>query len=129
MITNAHRIVPAIVHGRQIHIECPSFCTVDHVASPEGFIEDIWHAGDYADLMAPRMGKSPELALFARLGLDPYDSDPARHQTFVTVDDGGEGYYMAPDQAEEFADNLEAFAARIREMARLAGQAGFGCIA
>lgn len=115
-----HRIVPAIVSGQQIFIECPSWCTVDHVASPEGHLVDVWHAGEYADLNAPRIGKDPELALFARLGIDPYASEPERRRAFVTVDDGGEGFYMTPDLADQFAANLETFAEQIRAMARTA---------
>jgi hypothetical protein len=115
------RLVPAVVSGQQIHIECPSsWCTVDHVAKPEGFLVDVWHVGDYADLNAPRIGKDPQLVLFARLGIDPYASEPERRQAFVTVDDGGEGFYMTPDLADQFADNLVAFAEQIRTMARTA---------
>ncbi|MER6778450.1 MULTISPECIES: DUF6907 domain-containing protein [unclassified Streptomyces] len=120
MTTVEPRLVPAVVGGHQIWIECPSWCTVDHVAYSEGFLEDVWHCGDNADLFAPRIGKSPDLALYARLGLDPFDSDPGRRRAFVTVDDGSEGFYMAPDQADQFADNLEAFAEKIRAMARTA---------
>ncbi|MFB6805442.1 DUF6907 domain-containing protein [Streptomyces sp. NPDC056387] len=114
------RLVPAVVGGHQIHIECPVWCTVDHVAYSEGFLEDVWHCGDQADLYAPRIGKTPDLALYARLGLDSFDPDPARRKTFISVDDGSEGFYMAPDQADQFAENLEAFAEQIRAMARTA---------
>ncbi|MFD4912819.1 DUF6907 domain-containing protein [Streptomyces virginiae] len=117
------RVVPAVVSGSRIYIDCPSWCTVDHVESPEGHLEDVWHGGDYADLKVPRMDKTPDLLAFARLGLEPMDSDPQRRKAFVAVDDGGEGFYMRPDQADEFADNLEAFAARIRAMARTARDA------
>lgn len=111
------RIVPALVSGTRIFIECFAWCTVDHVTTPEGFIEDIWHGGDYADLNVPCIGKSPDLLAFARLGVDPTSSDLAKRQAFVSVDDGGEGYEMTPVQAVEFAGNLEVFAAQIRVMA------------
>lgn len=117
------RIVPAVVGGNRIYVECPSFCTVDHVASPEGHIEDVWHGGDYAHLNVPRLGKSPDLLAFARLGIDPASSDPAKRTAFVFVDDGGEGYEMSPAQADTFADNLERFAAEIRGMAHTAREA------
>lgn len=118
--TSVARFVPAVVRGQRIMIECPGWCTVDHVESPEGFLDDVWHAGDYADLNAPRIGKDAELVLFARLGIDPYASEPERRQAFVTVDGGDEGSYMTPDLADEFAANLEAFAEQIRSMARTA---------
>ncbi|NWF25266.1 hypothetical protein HW130_03135 [Streptomyces sp. PKU-EA00015] len=114
------RIVPAVVSGARIFIECPAWCTVDHVDSAENHIADVWHGGDYANLNVPRLGKSPDLLAFARLGVDPMSSDPAKQTAFVFVDDGGEGYEMSPDQAVDFADNLERFAAEIRAMAATA---------
>ncbi|MEU4502631.1 hypothetical protein [Streptomyces sp. NPDC024089] len=114
------RIVPATVSGTRVYIECPAWCTVDHVASPEGFLEDVWHGGDYANLNVPRIGRDDELFSFARLGVDPVSSDPARRNAFVFVDDGSEGYEMSPGQADRFADNLEMFAAQIRAMAATA---------
>jgi len=121
--TAGSRLVPAVVGGHQIHIECPAWCTVDHVAYAEGFLEDVWHCGGQADLYAPRIGKTPDLALYARLGLDPFDSDPARRKSFITVDDGSEGFYMTPEQAVHFAENLDAFAEQIRGVARTASSA------
>lgn len=115
-----HRVVPAVVSGARIFIECPSWCTIDHADSPEGHLVDIWHGSDYADLKVPRMDNTPDLLAFARLGLDPYSPKAERRTPFVTVDDGGEGFDMTPDQADEFAANLEAFAAQIRAMARTA---------
>lgn len=117
------RLAPAVVGGKRIHVECPSWCTIDHVADPEGFLEDLWHASEYADLEVPRMGQDPELLVFARLGIDSFSSDPAKRSTFVVVDNGGEGHYMRPDQAEEFAASLEAFAEKIRDLARTARDA------
>jgi hypothetical protein len=112
--------VPAVVCGTRIFIECPSWCTVDHVESAEGHIEDVWHGGDYVDLSVPRIGRDSELLAFARIGIDPVSSDPAKRSAFVFVDDGGEGYEMSPDQADVFADDLERFASQIRAMARTA---------
>lgn len=117
------RIVPAVVSGTRIFIECPAWCTIDHVASAEGLIEDVWHGGDYANLNVPRMGKNPDLLAFARIGIDPTSSDLAKRSAFVVVDDGGdggEGYEMSPAQAVEFANSLDAFAGAIRAMAAAA---------
>lgn len=116
----ATRFVPAIVSGTEIRIPCPIWCTVDHLADPDGCIEDVWHSSDYADLKAPHMGTGDDLIAFARLGLDPTSSNPGHRKSFVVVEQGDEGYYMSPDQANAFADNLEAFAAEVRAMARTA---------
>ncbi|MFG2328279.1 DUF6907 domain-containing protein [Streptomyces sp. NPDC048604] len=116
----ATRFVPAVVSGTEIQIQCPAWCTIDHVADSNGCIEDVWHSSDHVDLKLPHLGDSDDLFTYAYLGLDPTSSIPGRRKPFVLVEDGGEGYHMSPDQADRFADNLEAFAARIREMARVA---------
>ncbi|MCY0917009.1 hypothetical protein OS965_02310 [Streptomyces sp. H27-G5] len=117
----ASRFAPAIVRGQQIMIQCPSFCTVDHVTDSTGHIEDIWHASDSVDLNVPRLGRQPELMAFAKIQLDGYSSDPAKRTPFINVEDSSaDGFDMAPAQALVYADNLEAFAARIRAMARTA---------
>jgi hypothetical protein len=117
----ATRIVPAVVRGEQIFIQCASWCTVDHVANPEGYLVDIWHMGDHANLNVPRMGQSPELMAFASIELDRHSSDPMRQVPFISVEDSSaDGFDMTPDLADQFAANLEAFAEQIRMMARTA---------
>ncbi|MGW0904987.1 DUF6907 domain-containing protein [Streptomyces sp. NPDC002853] len=116
----APRLSPALIKGARIYVECPEWCTVDHVAENENHVEDVWHGGEYADLNVPRMNSKPDLLAFARIGIDPLAADPDMREAFVMVDDGGTDFYMKPEQAEEFADNLDAFAARIRDMARTA---------
>jgi hypothetical protein len=110
-----------MVNGRRIHIECPVWCSLDHVAENMRFLEDVEHAGSLVDLMVPRMGDVPELLADARIGVDPSGSTADRRTPFVVVDDGGEGFYMNPTQAEAFADNLIMFAMQVRAMARTAG--------
>ncbi|HEY9370398.1 DUF6907 domain-containing protein [Streptomyces sp.] len=115
------RIAPALIKGTKVLIECEAWCTVDHVAANENSIEDIWHAGEYADLKVPRMSGTPELLAFARLGVDEQSDEPGMQKPFVFVDDGSAGFYMTPEQAaDEFAANLEAFAAQVRAMAKTA---------
>ncbi|MFG3488526.1 DUF6907 domain-containing protein [Streptomyces sp. NPDC047972] len=116
----ASRLVPAMISGVTVHIECPAWCTVDHVADPEGFLADIWHGGDYTHLHAPHMGSSDDMIAWARLGIDPGSSTPAHRRPFVMVSQGGEDKFQTPEQADAFADNLEAFAAQIRDLARQA---------
>ncbi|OLZ72544.1 hypothetical protein AVW11_03900 [Streptomyces amritsarensis] len=117
VISAGPRLAPVFVQGQRILIECPAWCTVDHIASDEISLADVWHGSDYANLSAPRMGMDPELVLFARLGIDSYSSKPELRDSFVVIGDGAEGYYMAPDQADQFAANLVAFAAQIQAMA------------
>jgi hypothetical protein len=113
------QIVPALVDGQTVYLECPTWCKIDHVRESQKFIEDIWHSGTFADLEAPRRGNTPSLLAYARLGSDPFSSDAAMRQAFIFVEDGSgaEGSYMEVEHAEQFADNLVAFAEKIRAMA------------
>lgn len=114
------RLSPALVRGTRIFVECPEFCTVDHVDEGANHVEEIWHAGDYADLNVPNMTGKTSLLAFARLGVDEQATEPGMRTPFIVVDEGRDGFYLTPQQADEFADNLNAFASRIREMARVA---------
>ena len=118
--TPSLRLVPAVVSGARVFVECPSWCTVDHTEDPNAPLEDVWHSSDYADLQAPHMGSEDDLIAWARLGLDPASSNPGHRKPFIVIDQGDEGSYMSPDHADRFASNLEAFAAHVRAMARIA---------
>lgn len=113
-LSSANRLVPALVNGRRIHIECPVWCSLDHVAENMRFLEDVEHAGGLVDLMVPRMGDVTELLADARIGVDSSGCP------FVVVDDGSESFTMRPEQAEHFADDLILFAMQVRTMARTA---------
>lgn len=118
-LTDRH-IVPAVIDGHTVHLECPTWCTVDHVRDSQKFLEDVWHSGTFADLEAPRRNGTPSLLAYARLGLDPFSRDEEMRRPFIFVEDGAtcdEGSYMEADHAEQFADNLVAFAEKIRAMA------------
>jgi hypothetical protein len=114
-------IVPATVDGQTLYLPCPtSWCKIDHVRDGQKFIEDIWHSGEFADLEAPRRGGTPSLLAYARLGMDPFSRDDEMRRPFIFIEDGGgsEGSYMDAEHAEEFADNLVAFAEKVRAMGR-----------
>lgn len=116
------RLRPATVAGNHIHIECPAWCTYDHVAHPEGFLVDVFHSTDSADLMAPLMGEEPLPLLHARVSADTFGTDVARQVPYIEVTDESELIHMTPDQALQFADDLVAFADRIRALAAQAGR-------
>lgn len=116
------RLRPAMVGGKPIHIECADWCRIDHVHANEGHLVDVYHSGESADLMGPRMGEGPQPMLHARLHADTFGTDTARQAPYIVVDDESESFHMTPSQALEFADNLVAFAAAIREQAAQAGR-------
>lgn len=113
-------IVPALVDGQTVYLPCPTWCSIDHVRENQKFLEDVWHSGDFADLEAPRRHTTPMLLAYARLGLDPFSSDDEMRRPFLFIEDGGsaEGSYLDAEHADQFADNLVAFAEKIRSMAR-----------
>ncbi|MEU9581056.1 DUF6907 domain-containing protein [Streptomyces chilikensis] len=118
------RLVPATIGRpeapRRVWIECPTFCTVNHAADRQIAVEDVWHSGDMTSLEVPAADGNVELLALARMGLDDYSTDPAVRAPHLFVEDAGtgEGAYLDADAAEQFADNLVAFAAKVREMAR-----------
>jgi hypothetical protein len=109
------RLVPALVDGNEIAIPCPSWCSLDHTAEDPRNIVDVYHFGDFADLEMPRIGTSPVLLAFARLGLDPFSSNPRHREPYLYVEDGGGGAdgYQRRGEAQQFARNLMAFAGKV----------------
>jgi hypothetical protein len=114
------RIVPAMVDGQYVYLECPTWCAIDHVRENQKFLVDVWHSGPFADLESPRRDSTPGLLAYARLGADPFSSNEAMRKPFIFVEDGSsaEGSYMDAEHAEQFADNLVAFAEKVRAMGR-----------
>jgi hypothetical protein len=114
------RISPALVNGQRVWLECPSWCTEDHVAANERHLEDVCHGSRAADLIVPRQDGSARLMLLTRLIAGDYGSDEDR-EPLVTVDvDDVQGMYLSPKEADDFADGLVAFAEEIRALARTA---------
>lgn len=118
------RLAPATIHGQRVYVPCEAWCTIDHVDQGAGAIEDIWHSSDTADLSAPRMDFPAEMMAYAKIQQDSFAPDPRKRVPFISVEDASSvGYDMTPDQADQFADNLEAFAEKIRALARIARDA------
>lgn len=116
----ALRLVPALVHGQRVYVECPSWCVSDHVAENERHLEDIAHAGPMADLVVPGGGPGYQLLVHARLGADLFAPRADDRATFVVIDDGAEGFQLTPQEADVFADRLLAFAMSVRALGRAA---------
>ncbi|WP_432190179.1 DUF6907 domain-containing protein [Streptomyces sp. Tue6028] len=102
-----------------MYVECPTWCSTDHVAENVRLLEDLSHSGEAADLAIPG-GPGYRLLAHARLGLDPFTEDVSERQPYVLVDNQSEPFVLRPVEAEVFADRLEVFAARVRALARSA---------
>ncbi|MFB7555318.1 DUF6907 domain-containing protein [Streptomyces brevispora] len=118
----APRLRPAVVGGKPIHIECADWCDLDHVYESQGHLVDVYHSGVSVDLMGPRMGEVPQPLLHARLHADTFGTDTARQAPYIVVDDESDDFHMTPAQALEFADDLVAFADKVRALAAQAGR-------
>ncbi|MFH8799674.1 DUF6907 domain-containing protein [Streptomyces sp. NPDC017936] len=121
------RLVPTLI-GRPsdpnpatVWIECPTWCTLEHANDRQIAIEDVWHSGDFVDLVLPHRDGTELLAYF-RLGLDPYSSDADKRRTFVYGEDGEgvHGRYMDPDHIDEMCDRMQAAMEQLRALARAA---------
>jgi hypothetical protein len=126
-INAGNRLVPARV-GRQgrmqtVYVECPLWCTVDHVANWQYDVEDVNHYGDTESVTVPTMLK-PGVAHFVwstRIACDPVAAEPSLRAAHVLIDDENpDEARLTPDMADELANELIAFAAQVRSAARTA---------
>jgi hypothetical protein len=120
------RFVPASI-GRPgrvqtVQISDPNFCVLDHVAERVAAVEDISHRGTPDCVQVPTMTDDLYSAfeVYAQLYSDPTADDPRLRVAAVTVTDGSREAYLTPDMTDEAADELIAFAMRMKEMARTA---------
>ena len=109
------RLVPARVDGNEIAVPCPPWCTLDHVKENPRQLVDLYHFSEYVGLEMPREDQSPGLLAFARVGMDPFSSNPNRRKPYLYVEDGGGSTdgYQNRSEAQQFARNLMAFAERV----------------
>lgn len=122
-----HRLVPARIgrKGRMqiVYVECPVWCTEDHVANFQYDVEDITHYGDIDGVAVPTM-LNPDEAHFTwstRVASDPAAAEPSLRAAHVLVDDGSPiEARLTPEMADDLANELIAFAAQIRAAARTA---------
>lgn len=124
-----YRLVPALIgtftRNQMAWIECPSWCTEDHMAEPSA-LEDITHYAD-SDMLEIPTFSDPETAayvLYARLEADPAATDPRVRETHVLLweDASPMEARLTPQMAEGLADELIAFASQLRHLARAARQ-------
>lgn len=120
------RLVPASV-GRPgrvqvVHLPCPWWCVLDHVAERVVAVEDVSHRGGVDHVQVPTMGDDDYSAfeLYTQLYSDPTHEDPRMRVASVVVTDGSRDAYQTPDMADEVADGLIAFAMRMKEAASIA---------
>lgn len=123
-----YRLVPAKVeHSKDssviVYIECPTWCTEDHVGEPVRNIEDVTHYGDTASVYVPTFGYGAyPIQMHATVSSDPAATDPQFRAAHVVVQDaGGNAYsHLTPEMAERLADEAIGFASELRHQARTA---------
>ena len=131
-LASGMRLVPARV-GRPgsvqtIHIECPSWCTQDHVEDWQYDIEDIEHTGARFSVEVPTMAGDEALyEWYGRVSSDPWSSDVRMRSAHVLVGDcSREDARLTPDMTDELADRVIAYGLELRAAARVARQASQG---
>ncbi|MCP9997818.1 hypothetical protein LUX34_23020 [Streptomyces werraensis] len=115
-----YRLVPALVGrstdpGTVVYVECPVWCTVDHVADRSVFLEDINHQGESAQLTLTTLHP-------ARVPLEVYlswwpASDDTAGEPCLAVDLDSEVDVYGRTAALALADQLVAFAENVRRLA------------
>jgi len=108
---------------RVIFIECPDFCTENHVENFVHFLDDVAHNGQAITISVPSF-LIPDAAVFqwsARVSSDPTATDPQMRDSHVVLEgDTGIDAFLTPDMGDGVADDLEKLAAKLREAARTA---------
>jgi hypothetical protein len=123
-ITPGYRLVPALIGTRKnahvAHVACPAWCVEDHLADPT-MLEDITHTSKSEDVgITSFLKPNGDLLMYAMLQADPAATDERLRQAHIGIETGGLPDYHTPEMAEAFADDLIAFALRIRGLARTA---------
>lgn len=116
-----YRLVPALVGrttdpGVIVYVECPAWCTVDHVAERSVFLEDISHDGE-------RLGMSFSPSRGDRVPFEVYLSQwsglaEENNRPYLAVDLDCEVSSYGRTAALALADQLVAFAADVRRLAQ-----------
>ena len=126
-VSPGFRLMPATIgrpgHTQVAWIPCPAWCEQDHLTDREVAIEDIDHYSRMSgwsidSLLSP--GEEVH-SLYVRVHSDPSHEDHRLRAAHVLIGNGAPfDSYLTPDVADQAADELEAFAARIRATARTA---------
>ncbi|KMS81807.1 hypothetical protein ACH49_01360 [Streptomyces leeuwenhoekii] len=130
-----YRLVPAAIGRRKetasvVLIECPSWCTEDHVENWNRYIEDVTHYSDMSSGVGVPTFLNEDVNQFcwwSRVEADPSSSDPRMRAAHVLVgDDSRDEARLTPEMADEMADELVAWAAHLRQQARIVRLANQG---
>lgn len=98
-------LAPAQIGSVVVYVQCPIWCTVDHVNESVNDVVDIMHKSDAEGVYVSSFLKcGPTHELFARIQLDPAASDSRLQQAHVVVEDAGsDDAYLTPEMVEELA--------------------------
>lgn len=110
--------------GQQVvYVECPDWCSEDHVVNFVHFLEDVDHKGDELTVAIPSFWNDKDAAyqLTATLSSDPLSTDLQMQAAHIVMGDSGSvDAYLTPDMADGVADSLIKMACKLREVARTA---------
>jgi hypothetical protein len=111
-----------------IHIECPSWCIVDHVENREVAVEDITHYGPGAFVQVPTMDDdlTARHELYVNIMSDPVSDDPRMRAAHLVVSNASpDDAHLTEAQSEELADELVRMAKDIRAALRVCRAANY----
>lgn len=129
-VAPGHRLVPAAIGRRSevpqiVWVECPVWCTENHLDFGQVAVEDIVHSSTAEHVgIGSFLSQHLVFELYASVKSDPAATDPRLRRAHVVLDDGsGEDAFQTPEMVDEAADGLIAFAMRMKAAARVARQA------
>ncbi|WP_225642668.1 DUF6907 domain-containing protein [Streptomyces werraensis] len=121
VVKPGYRLVPALVGrstdpGTVVYVECPVWCTVDHVADRSVFLEDINHQGA-PEVLALPSDHPARVPVEAYLSWWPASHDDTAGEPCLSVDIDSEVMVYGRTAALAVADQLAAFAENVRRLA------------
>lgn len=126
-VSPGHRLAPAAIGRRNeapqvVWVQCPAWCAENHLAFAQVAVEDIVHTSEAEHLgVRSFLSRGLVFEMYATIKTDPAADDPRLRRAHVVVDDGsGEDAVLTPDMADAAADDLIAFAMRMKEAASIA---------
>ncbi|TGB09792.1 hypothetical protein [Streptomyces sp. MZ04] len=109
-------LVPALIDGHLVHIECPTaWCVLDHIAENEKHPADVHHYGERRTLTLPVPMLAP-ITVFLAQWPNAIDEDAGLPYLAVDTDNDVNSYQRTAALA--LADQLVAFSADVRGLAR-----------
>ncbi|WP_406146694.1 DUF6907 domain-containing protein [Streptomyces anulatus] len=119
----APRLVPVPFLNGMVHVECPDWCVLDHLGEDrQVHLEDVDHSSERADLAITDLEGSNWGFIDCRINVEPFSGIEGEQAPHLLLSDETNYHHLTPEQGLKLADDLVAFAAKVRHQAERAGR-------